>query len=125
MVRGVLTGLLVLIGLAVAGVYLSAFIVHQNERALVLEFGKPKRVIDIAGLNWKIPVVETVEFFDKRILDLDLEPKEIPAIDQKLIKIDAFVQSALNADLLDPRKFELCPQPTRQILIRGLIEPVI
>ena len=101
MVRGVLTGLLVLIGLAVAGVYLSAFIVHQNERALVLEFGKPKRVIDIAGLNWKIPVVETVEFFDKRILDLDLEPKEIPAIDQKLIKIDAFVRYRID----DPLRF--------------------
>lgn len=101
MFRGILTGLLVLVGLAAAAVYLSAFIVHQNERALVLEFGKPKRVIDEAGLNWKIPIVETVEFFDKRILDLDLEPKEIPAIDQKLIKIDAFVRYRID----DPLKF--------------------
>jgi membrane protease subunit HflC len=93
--------MLVLIGLAAAGVYLSAFIVHQNERALVLEFGKPKRVIDTAGLNWKIPIVETVEFFDKRILDLDLEPKEIPATDQKLIKVDAFVRYRIH----DPLKF--------------------
>ncbi len=101
MVRGILTGLLVLIGLAAAAVYLSAFIVHQNERALVLEFGKPKRVIETAGLSWKIPIVETVEFFDKRILDLDLVPKEIPAIDQKLIKVDAFVRYRID----DPLRF--------------------
>ena len=101
MVRGILTGLLVLIGLAVAAVYLSAFIVHQNERALVLEFGKPKRVIETAGLSWKIPIVESVEFFDKRILDLDLAPKEIPAIDQKLIKVDAFVRYRID----DPLRF--------------------
>jgi membrane protease subunit HflC len=101
MVRGILTGLLVLIGLAAAAVYLSAFIVHQNERALVLEFGKPKRVIETAGLSWKIPIVESVEFFDKRILDLDLAPKEIPAIDQKLIKVDAFVRYRID----DPLRF--------------------
>ena len=41
------------------------------------------------------------------------------------IKIHAFMQSALNADLLNSWKFKLRPHPTREILIRGLIEPVI
>jgi membrane protease subunit HflC len=101
MARGILTGLVLILGLAAAGVYLSAFIVHQNEQALVLEFGKPKRTIDKAGLNWKIPVVETVEYFDKRILDLDMAPQEVPATDQKLIVVDAFARYRIN----DPLRF--------------------
>jgi membrane protease subunit HflC len=77
------------------------FIVHQNEQALVLEFGKPKRIIDRAGLHWKIPVVETVEYFDKRILDLDMAPQEVPAEDQKLLLVDAFARYRIK----DPLKF--------------------
>jgi len=81
--------------------YFALFIVHQNEQALVLEFGKPKRIIDQAGLHWKIPVVETVEYFDKRILDLDMTPQEVPAADQKLLLVDAFARYRIK----DPLKF--------------------
>jgi membrane protease subunit HflC len=101
MIRGALSGLLLLVGLAIATVYLSAFIVHQNEQAMVLEFGKPKRTLDEAGLHWKIPIVETVEFFDKRILDLDMSPQEVPATDQKLLFVDAFARYRIT----DPLKF--------------------
>lgn len=81
--------------------YFALFIVHQNEQALVLEFGAPKRVINKAGLHWKIPVVETVQYFDKRILDLDMTPQEVPASDQKLLLVDAFARYRIN----DPLKF--------------------
>ena len=63
--------LVMLVGARCRGVYSRPFIVHQNEQALVLRFGKPKRVVTEPGLNWKIPLVETVDIFDKRILDLD------------------------------------------------------
>jgi membrane protease subunit HflC len=81
--------------------YFAFFIVNQNEQALVLEFGAPKRVIDKAGLHWKIPVVETVQYFDKRILDLDMNPQEVPASDQKLLLVDAFARYRIK----DPLKF--------------------
>jgi len=81
--------------------YFAFFIVHQNEQALVLEFGKPKRVIDRAGLHWKIPVVETVQYFDKRILDLEMTPQEVPASDQKLLLVDAFARYRIQ----DPLRF--------------------
>jgi membrane protease subunit HflC len=99
--RAFLVFLLVLIAIAGAGVYSSAFIVHQNEQALVLEFGKPKRVVQSPGLNWKLPLVETVDIFDKRILDLDTETKEITASDQKRLLVDAFARYKI----VDPLKF--------------------
>jgi membrane protease subunit HflC len=93
--------LVALVGAAVVAVYASAFIVHQNEQALVLEFGKPKRLIQKPGLHWKLPVVETVEYFDRRILDLDTSPQEVTASDQKRLVVDAFTRYRIT----DPLKF--------------------
>ncbi|MGE5267974.1 MAG: protease modulator HflC [Deltaproteobacteria bacterium] len=75
-----------------AALYASAFIVHQNEQALVLRFGEPVDVITTPGLNWKVPVVDTVDIFEKRILDLDASPQEVTALDQKRLVVDSFVR---------------------------------
>ncbi|HWV80247.1 MAG TPA: protease modulator HflC [Hyphomicrobiaceae bacterium] len=99
--RAVFSFLIALVVGAALLAYFALFVVHQNEQALVLEFGKPKRIIDRAGLHWKIPVVETVEYFDKRILDLDMAPQEVPAADQKLLLVDAFARYRIK----DPLKF--------------------
>ncbi|MBN8910614.1 MAG: protease modulator HflC [Rhizobiales bacterium] len=99
--RAFLLFLVVLLGAAAAAVYASAFIVHQNEQALVLEFGKPKRVVSQPGLNWKLPLVETVDIFDKRILDLDTQAQEVTASDQKRLIVDAFARFKI----IDPLKF--------------------
>jgi membrane protease subunit HflC len=99
--RAVLSFIVALIVGAGLLAYFAFFIVNQNEQALVLEFGAPKRVIDKAGLHWKIPVVETVQYFDKRILDLDMNPQEVPASDQKLLLVDAFARYRIK----DPLKF--------------------
>ncbi len=99
--RTFLLFLLVLIGIAAAAVYASAYIVHQNQQALVLEFGKPKRVVQQPGLHWKLPLVETVEIFDKRILDLDTATQEVTASDQKRLIVDAFARYRI----VDPLKF--------------------
>jgi membrane protease subunit HflC len=99
--RAFLAFVIVLLGIAAAGVYASAFIVHQNEQGLVLEFGKPKRVVQVPGLHWKLPLVETVDIFDKRILDLDTTTQEVTASDQKRLLVDAFARYKI----VDPLKF--------------------
>ncbi|WP_072396975.1 protease modulator HflC [Hyphomicrobium sp. CS1GBMeth3] len=99
--RAFLAFIVVLLGAAAVAVYASAFIVHQNEQALVLEFGKPKRVVQQPGLHWKLPLVETVDIFDKRILDLDTQAQEVTASDQKRLIVDAFARYKI----VDPLKF--------------------
>src|SRR6185503_8841578 len=66
MVRALLAALVVIVGALGAVAYFSLFIVHVNEQAIVLEFGKPVKIISEPGLFWKIPVVQTVDYFDKR-----------------------------------------------------------
>lgn len=90
--RPFLATLVVLLGLAATAVYFSAFIVRQTEQAIVLQFGKPKETITQPGLHWKVPFVETVDFFDKRILDLDTASQEVIAADQKRLVVDAFAR---------------------------------
>jgi len=99
--RGFLAFLVILIGLAAVTVYFSAYIVHQTEQALVLRFGEPKRVVKDPGLKWRWPVVDQVEVYDKRILDLDTAPQEAIAKDQKRLVVDAFARYKI----VDPLKF--------------------
>jgi membrane protease subunit HflC len=99
--RSFLALLIILVGLGAVTVYASAFIVHQNEQALVLRFGEPKRVVTAPGLNWKVPLVDAVEIYDKRILDLDSQPQEVTASDQKRLVVDSYARYKI----VDPLKF--------------------
>lgn len=90
--RSFLAFLLFLVVIAGVGVYFSAFIVRQTEQAMVLRFGEIQKIIKKPGLHWKIPVADTVEYFDKRVLDLDIASKELPALDQKRLVVDAFAR---------------------------------
>lgn len=79
----------------------AAFIVDQREQVLVLQFGDPKRVIQEPGLNFKIPFIQQVVRFDKRLLDYDNAPEEVIAADQKRLVVDAFARY----HIVDPLKF--------------------
>lgn len=93
--------ILTVLGLAAFALYASAFIVHQNEQALVLRFGNPQQVITTPGLKWKVPFVDTVDYFDKRILDLDTIEQEVTASDQQRLIVDAYARYRI----ADPLKF--------------------
>lgn len=99
--RAFLAFLLTLVGLSAVVLYASAFIVHQNEQALVLRFGNPQEVIKEPGLKWKMPFIDTVDIFDKRILDLDTSAQEVTASDQQRLIVDAYARYKIT----DPLKF--------------------
>lgn len=93
---------LLFIGAAAAAVlYSAAFIVRQHEQAIVLRFGDPQVVITTPGLKWKMPFVDTVEIFDKRILDLDTADREVMASDKQRLIVDAYARYRI----VDPLKF--------------------
>jgi membrane protease subunit HflC len=79
----------------------SIFIVDQRSQALVVQFGEVVRVVDKPGLKIKIPLIQEVIFFDKRILDLGIAEQEVIASDQKRLIINAFTKY----QIVDPLKF--------------------
>lgn len=97
--RGFFAFILAVLGIGALALYSSAFIVHQNEQALVLRFGEPLPAITTPGLKWKVPFIDTVEKFDKRILDLDTTEQEVTASDQQRLIVDAYARYRI-VDLL-------------------------
>jgi len=93
----------IIIAIAVAFlVYGSVFIVNQAEQVLILRFGEPVDVVNKPGLNFKRPFfLESIVRFDKRVLDLNAEPREVIASDQKRLIVDAFAKYRIT----DPLKF--------------------
>lgn len=70
----------------------SLFTLDQRQIAVVFQFGEAMRVVEQPGLKLKIPFIQDVEFFDKRILNVDAEAKELTAADGKRIIVDAFAK---------------------------------
>ncbi|MFL6832095.1 MAG: protease modulator HflC [Xanthobacteraceae bacterium] len=87
---GGLVAALVVLGLIVA--YGTLFTVYQTRQALVVRLGEPVRVITEPGLNYKIPLIDSVITIDKRILDLENPAQEVIASDQKRLVVDAFAR---------------------------------
>ena len=82
-------------------VFQSLFIVQEISQAIVLQFGDPKKIVTKAGLNFKLPFIQNVVYLDKRILNLDNDPEEVIAADQKRLIVDAFARFKI----IDPLKF--------------------
>ena len=77
------------------------FVVDQRTQVLVAQFGEVVRVINKPGIKIKIPLMQEVIFFDKRILDLSIADQEVIASDQKRLIINAFAKY----QVVDPLKF--------------------
>jgi membrane protease subunit HflC len=81
-----------LVVLALIVAYGTLFTVYQTRQALVVRLGEPVRVITEPGLNYKIPLIDSVITIDKRILDLENPAQEVIASDQKRLVVDAFAR---------------------------------
>ncbi|HWU35139.1 MAG TPA: protease modulator HflC [Methylovorus sp.] len=94
----------VLIGLiaALLLISLSAFTVDQREYALVFRLGEIVSVKKEPGLYFKMPFVENVRYFDKRILTLNwVEPDRFLTSEKKNVLVDSFVKWRI----VDPAKY--------------------
>lgn len=116
--------------------YFSFYIVHQTQQAMVLEFGKIKKVVTEPGLYWKIPVIQDVEYFDKRILEIDARPQEVIAVDKKRLVVDAFAryriidpllffQSVRNEQIARSRLSSLLESSLRRVLGGATFEALV
>ncbi len=78
----------------------AAFTVNQTNQAIVLQFGEPKRVITRPGLHWKLPFIQAVLFYEKRVLNLDPSKEMILFSDQKRLVVDASTRYRITDPLL-------------------------
>ena len=92
-------GLTLVILLAVASQCM--FVVHQTEKALVLQLGEPLDKVYMSGLHFKLPFIQKVEYFNARILDYEAPPTEALTVDKKAIVISNYARWTIK----DPLQF--------------------
>ena len=77
------------------------FTVNQTQQALVLQFGEPKRTIQEPGLAFKLPFIQDVIYYEKRVLSLiPQDAEEVILSDQKRLQVDAYARYQIEDPLL-------------------------
>jgi membrane protease subunit HflC len=80
----------------------SAFIIDQAEQGIIVQFGEPiGGVIDEPGLHWRVPFIQEVRRFDKRLLDWQGDVSQIPTLGREFIIVDTTARWRI----LDPLQF--------------------
>ena len=77
------------------------YVVNQVQHGVLFQFGEAIKIHKDPGLKFKIPFIQKVEYFDKRILNVEAEAKELTASDGKRVIVDAFARFQIT----DPVKF--------------------
>jgi membrane protease subunit HflC len=92
-------GLIVIVIGAVASSAL--FTVTESNQAIVLQFGNPQKVVSKPGLYFKVPFIQDLVYYDRRILDLDPPFEQLTLSDKKRINVDTYARYRI----LDPLAF--------------------
>jgi membrane protease subunit HflC len=79
----------------------AVYTVNPAQWALVMRFGKVLQTGDKPGLHFKIPLIDSVTYYDKRILNLDAEPQRYLTEEKKALVVDSFVKWRI----IDPLAF--------------------
>jgi membrane protease subunit HflC len=76
------------------------FTVHQTQQVLITQFGQPIRVVREPGLQVKLPFIQSVIAFDRRLLDYDSQAEEVILGDQRRLIVDSFTRYSITDPLL-------------------------
>ena len=93
---------IIIVVLAFIGITGSVFVVGETEQVVVTQFGKSVGdAITEPGLKMKVPFIQTANFFDRRYLEWDGDPNQIPTKDKKYIFVDTYARWQIT----DPLQF--------------------
>ncbi|RMH31897.1 MAG: protease modulator HflC [Nitrospirae bacterium] len=112
--QNLLIGIIVVLGLLFMLGVSPFFVVDLTESAIIVQLGKPVRTITEPGLKFKIPFIQDVKYFDKRLLDYDAPARDVITLDKKTIVIDNFAKW----QIVDPLRVYQAFQTERNALQR-------
>jgi membrane protease subunit HflC len=95
------TIVLVVLGVLFGVWRLVFFTVPQWMQAVVVQLGEPVRTVREPGLYGKLPFVQEVLYFDRRILDYDAQPRELLTVDKQQLVVDNYARFRI----IDPLQF--------------------
>ena len=92
---------LIFLALIILGAYSSLYIVDETQQVVKTRFGKPVgNAITTPGLHVKVPYLDVLHYFDKRFLEWDGRPNQIPTKDKRFIWVDTYARWRISDPLL-------------------------
>ena len=90
-VKGI--GLLIVLGVIGFVLMDTLFIVNEKEQVIITQFGDPKgEAITTPGLKFKTPFLQKANYFEKRYLEWDGDPNQVPTKDKVFIFVDTYAR---------------------------------
>jgi len=91
------TALIVIIGLSG-----SAFIVQEKDQVVITQFGRPiGKAVTEPGIYFKVPFIQVANYFEKRYMEWNGDPNQVPTKDKKFIYVDTYARWQIT----DPLQF--------------------
>ena len=94
------TSIIVIILIGLVALVQSLFIVDETNTAIVTRFGEPIKTTQSPGLNFKVPFIDQVRKFEKRLLIFDAPPDSLLTSDKKRLVIDVYARGKIIDPLL-------------------------
>ncbi len=95
-------GLLIILGVVGFVAMNSLFIVNEQEQVIITQFGDPQgEAITTPGLKFKTPFIQDANYFEKRYLEWDGDPNQVPTKDKVFIFVDTYARWQIT----DPLKY--------------------
>lgn len=96
------------------------YTVDETEQVVVTQFGKPVgNPVTEAGLHFKMPFIQTANYFNKNILEWDGDPSQIPTLDKTFIWVDIFARWKI----VDPLQFFM--RVTNEGVAQGQLDSIL
>lgn len=93
---------IVLLIILLIGITQTVYVVNEKEQVVITQFGKPVgKAVTLPGIQFKVPFIQTVNVFDRRFLEWDGDPNQVPTRDKKFIYVDAYARWQIT----DPLQF--------------------
>ena len=113
-------GIVVILGLALVVLGLSAFTINERELAIKLQVGEVVRSEFEPGLHFKVPIIQTVRIFSRRIMTIDDVPQRVFTLERTAMQVDYFVKWRI----VDAVNFYTSTSGSKQIATDRLLEIV-
>ena len=94
--------ILVVIGVILIGLNSSVFTVQEKDQVIITQFGKPVgEAITEPGMHFKLPLIQDANYFEKRVMEWNGAPNQVPTKDKKFIFVDTYARWQIT----DPLQF--------------------
>ncbi len=93
----IITGVII----ALIIIFSSAYVVDETQQVIITQLGKPVgNAITAPGIHFKVPLLQEANYFDKRFLEWDGDPNQIPTKDKRFIRVDTYARWRIADPLL-------------------------